>query len=64
MSTSRNDTPHRRLAPEIALLIRILDESYERKAWHGPNLKGSIRGLAPDRAVWRPSPAATRSPST
>ena len=56
MSPRRNDTPHHQLAPEIALLIRILDESYERKAWHGPNLKGSIRGLAPDRAAWRPQP--------
>src|SRR4051812_1202606 len=56
MSPKRNDTLHHQVAPEIALLIRILDESFERKAWHGPNLKGSIRGLAPDRAVWRPQP--------
>jgi hypothetical protein len=38
------------------LLLQILDESYERKAWHGPNLKGSIRGLSAQQAVWRPHP--------
>ena len=38
----------------VALLLRILDEGYEKKAWHGPNLKGSLRG-AP-QAVWRPGP--------
>jgi DinB superfamily len=41
---------------EIALLLRILDESYEKKAWHGPNLKGSIRGLSTAEAAWRPQP--------
>jgi hypothetical protein len=44
------------LVPELDLLIRILDESYEKKAWHGPNLRGSIRGLPVERAVWRPGP--------
>ena len=43
--------------PEIALLLRLLDEAYEKKAWHGPNLKGSIRGLTARQAAWRPQPA-------
>jgi hypothetical protein len=38
------------------LLLRILDEAYEKKAWHGPNLRGSIRGLGADQAAWRPGP--------
>jgi hypothetical protein len=41
----------------MELLIRILDESYEKKAWHGPNLRGSLRGLSVEQAVWRPGPA-------
>lgn len=41
---------------ELSLLLRILDESFEKKAWHGPNLKGAIRGLAAETAVWRPHP--------
>jgi len=30
---------------EIELLLNLLDEAYNRAAWHGPNLRGSIRGL-------------------
>jgi hypothetical protein len=41
---------------EISLLLRLLDEAYSRKAWHGPNLRGAIRGLDTDVAVWRPAP--------
>jgi uncharacterized damage-inducible protein DinB len=37
-------------------LTRILEEAYERKAWHGPNLKGSLRGVTPAQAAFRPAP--------
>ena len=40
----------------VALLLRILDEAYEKKAWHGPNLKGTLRGVTVQEAVWRPAP--------
>jgi uncharacterized damage-inducible protein DinB len=43
---------------EIALLLRLLDESYEKKAWQGPNLRGSLRGVAAGQAAWRPAPGA------
>jgi uncharacterized damage-inducible protein DinB len=36
------------------VMLRILDEVYQRKAWHGPNLRGSLRGLTADEALWRP----------
>lgn len=52
MSKPLRDRPH----PEIALLLRILDQAYEKKAWHGPNLRGSIRGLTAPQAAWRPRP--------
>jgi hypothetical protein len=41
---------------ELPLLLRILDEAYEKQAWHGPNLKGSLRGVSVQQAVWRPAP--------
>lgn len=47
-----NDGMH----PEVPLLLDLLDQSYDRKAWHGPNLKGSIRGLDAAGAAWRPGP--------
>jgi hypothetical protein len=44
-------------APEVGLLLHLIDEAYEKKAWHGPNLKGSIRGLDVAEATWRPAAA-------
>jgi DinB family protein len=43
------------VVPEIGLLLQIVDEGYERKAWHGPNLRGSIRGLDVREVSWRPA---------
>ena len=40
---------------EINLLLRLVDEGYDKKAWHGPNLKGSIRRVTAAEAAWRPS---------
>ena len=39
---------------EIQLLLDVIHEGYEKKAWHGPNLRGSIRGLSAKEATWRP----------
>lgn len=39
---------------EIESLLALLDEAYKRAAWHGPNLRGSIRGLTAKEASWRP----------
>jgi len=38
----------------VAILLGLLDEAFEKKAWHGPNLRGSIRGLDAKTAAWRP----------
>jgi hypothetical protein len=54
MRLKRTGEPTAPVTGEIALLLRILDECYEKKAWHGPNLKGSIRGLGAEEAAWRP----------
>jgi uncharacterized damage-inducible protein DinB len=39
---------------EIDLLLHLLDTSYERQAWHGPNLRGSLRGVSAATAACRP----------
>jgi hypothetical protein len=41
---------------DIALLLRIVDQAYDHRAWHGTNLRGSVRGLSLDEAAWRPQP--------
>ena len=40
--------------PAIKQLLRLIDDAYNQAAWHGPNLRGSLRGLTPRQAAWRP----------
>ncbi|HUF17967.1 MAG TPA: DinB family protein [Thermoanaerobaculia bacterium] len=40
---------------EIGLLLRILEEAYSKRSWHGTNLRGSLRGLTKEEASWRPA---------
>lgn len=42
---------------EIRILLDLLDRSYDHEAWHGPNLKGSVRRVSAEVARWRPGPA-------
>jgi hypothetical protein len=39
---------------DIELLLEGLDEAFDKKSWHGPNLRGAIRGVSADEAAWRP----------
>jgi hypothetical protein len=41
---------------EIQSLLHAIDEAYDHTAWHGPNLRGSLRGLTATQAAWRPAP--------
>jgi len=36
------------------LILALLDEGYEKKTWHGPNLRQAIRGMSARQAAWRP----------
>jgi hypothetical protein len=36
------------------LILALLDEAYEKKTWHGPNLKQAIKGVTAKQAAWRP----------
>jgi hypothetical protein len=40
---------------DLSLLLQIIDQAYEKKAWHGPNLKQSLRGVSAQEAAWRPA---------
>jgi uncharacterized damage-inducible protein DinB len=48
--------PSKATARETEILLELLDQGYNRRAWHGPNLRGSFRGLSAAQAVWRPGP--------
>jgi uncharacterized damage-inducible protein DinB len=41
---------------DSAHLLSIFDQAYNKKSWHGTNLRGSVRGLTPGQAEWRPAP--------
>lgn len=60
---ARPPTDHARLdsrtppgTAEVTQLIAIMDAAYDRPSWHGTNLRGSVRGLPPEIAAWRPAP--------
>jgi len=38
----------------LTLLLAVLDQAFDRRAWHGTGLWGSIRGLEVTDALWRP----------
>lgn len=40
----------------LAQLLFLIDTAYDQPSWHGPNLRGSIRGVTPPQAAWRPAP--------
>jgi uncharacterized damage-inducible protein DinB len=46
----------RRPGSDLAQLLFLIDTAYDRVSWHGPNLRGSLRGLTPPQAAWRPAP--------
>lgn len=40
---------------EIEQLLVLLDDGFNKVAWHGPNLRGSIRGVTAREAAIRPA---------
>jgi hypothetical protein len=41
---------------DVQQLVSIIDQAYDRRSWHGTNLRGSIRGISVAQAAWRPGP--------
>ncbi len=42
--------------PRIDLLLEVVDQAFDHKGWHGTTLRGSLRGLTAEEALWRPAP--------
>ena len=42
-------------AGQIELLLTALDQAFDKKSWHGTNLRGSLRGIGHSQASWRPA---------
>jgi len=43
------------MTTDRTLLLRWIEEGFSRKAWHGPNLRGTIRRVDSAQASWRPA---------
>ncbi len=41
--------------PALTQLLFLIDTAYDHVSWHGPNLRGSLRGVTPRQAAWRPA---------
>lgn len=41
--------------PLIELLLEVMDQAFDQKSWHGTTLRGALRGLTPEEALWRPA---------
>ncbi len=41
---------------ELEVLLTVLDQAFDKKSWHGTNLRGSLRGITHSEASWRPAP--------
>lgn len=39
----------------MSFILESIDRAYDRQSWHGTNLRGSIRGVTPQVAAWRPA---------
>ena len=40
------------------LLLASVDEAYDKRSWHGTNLRGSLRGVTREQAAWRIRPGS------
>jgi len=38
----------------VSIVLQLLEEGFERKTWHGPNLWQSLNGVTAKQAAWRP----------
>src|ERR1041384_3387824 len=41
---------------QIDIILDLIDQAFDHAAWHGPNLRGAIRGLELEEVIWRPAP--------
>jgi uncharacterized damage-inducible protein DinB len=39
----------------IGILLALIDEAFDHKAWHGPTLLGAVRGVTAAQAARRPA---------
>ena len=48
--------------PRITALLGVMEQAYGKRGWHGPTLRGALRGVTPKQALWKPSPERNSIP--
>jgi len=43
-------------AGDLEMLLGLLHEAFDARAWHGPSLRTAVRGVDARLATWRPAP--------
>src|SRR5262245_15304451 len=38
-----------------ATILKLFEEAFAKKSWHGPNLWQSLKGVTAEQAAWRPA---------
>ena len=46
----------RKINGTTEILLHLVAQSYNQHAWHGPNLRSSLRGITAEEAAWTPDP--------
>ena len=39
----------------VEVLLANLEHAFGRRGWHGPTLRGALRGVTAEEALWRPA---------
>lgn len=39
----------------LNVLLAAFDEAYDKRGWHGTGLRGALRGVTAEEALWRPA---------
>jgi hypothetical protein len=53
--SSKSDPFHPDMDARLATLLDAVDRAYDVRSWHGPNLRGSVRGVDARMAALRPA---------
>jgi len=43
------------MTAELDMLLALIDQGFDKVSWHGPNLRGSMRGVSAKLAAMRPA---------
>jgi hypothetical protein len=46
---------HKKYPVSVDFIVELIEHSFHKQSWHGAILKGCLRGVDAQKALWRPS---------